>query len=96
VVALAQLVFLVLFSYSFFYPGYTGLAITIGAVLTLAVLMHLTAGVNWDERLGPTGTKDYPPTPGIALPSRLARARGRDLNHHPLPHEDEGAGHTEA
>jgi inner membrane protein involved in colicin E2 resistance len=95
VVALAQLVFLVLFSYSFFYPGYTGLAITIGAVLTLAVLMHLTAGVNWDERLGPPGTKDYPPTPGIALPSRLARARGRDLNHHPLPHEDEGAGHTE-
>ncbi|MBM3474224.1 MAG: hypothetical protein FJX75_13225 [Armatimonadetes bacterium] len=95
VAGLAQLVFLVLFSYSFFYPGYTGLAITIGAVLTLGVLMHLTAGVNWDERLRPAGMGDYPPVPGTPLPTRLVEARGRDLNHHPLPHEGEGAGHTE-
>jgi len=47
----AQLVFLVLFSYSFFYPGFTGLAITIGAVVTLFVLMQTTAKVNWEERL---------------------------------------------
>ena len=45
----AQLVFLVLFSYAFFYQGYTGLTITIGAVLTLALLMHITAHVKWDE-----------------------------------------------
>jgi hypothetical protein len=44
---LAQLVFLVLFSYAFFFEGYTGLAVTFGAVLTLFVLMQLTARVDW-------------------------------------------------
>jgi hypothetical protein len=44
---LAQLVFLVLFSYAFFYEGYTGLTVTVGAVLTLFVLMQLTARVDW-------------------------------------------------
>ena len=43
----AQLVFLVLFSYSFFLEGYTGLTITIGAVVTLFVLMQSTARVDW-------------------------------------------------
>ncbi len=45
----AQLVFLVLFSYAFFFEGYTGLVITIGAILTLAILMQLTAKVDWTE-----------------------------------------------
>jgi hypothetical protein len=44
---LAQLIFLVLFSYAFFYEGYTGLTVTVGAVLTLFVLMQLTARVDW-------------------------------------------------
>ena len=38
-----------LFSYAFFFEGMTGLAITIGAVLTLFVLMQMTARVSWDE-----------------------------------------------
>ncbi len=42
-----QLMFLVLFSYAFFYPGYTGLVITVGAIVTLAVLMVATARVDW-------------------------------------------------
>jgi inner membrane protein involved in colicin E2 resistance len=45
----AQLVFLVLFSYAFFFEGFTGLAITVGAILTLFVLMQMTAHVSWDE-----------------------------------------------
>src|SRR5688500_16985718 len=45
----AQLVFLVLFSYAFFFEGYTGLTVTVGAVITLYVLMQLTARVRWDE-----------------------------------------------
>lgn len=45
----AQAVFLVLFSYAFFFEGFTGLAITIGAILTLFVLMQITARVPWDE-----------------------------------------------
>jgi inner membrane protein involved in colicin E2 resistance len=45
----AQLVFLVLFSYAFFFEGYTGLTVTVGAVVTLFVLMQMTASVRWNE-----------------------------------------------
>jgi hypothetical protein len=43
----AQLVFLVLFSYAFFFEGLTGLTVTIGSIITLFVLMQLTAKVDW-------------------------------------------------
>jgi len=51
-VAPAQLLFLVVFSYAFFFQGYTGLTITIAAIITLAAMMHITAKVDWDEKLG--------------------------------------------
>jgi hypothetical protein len=44
---ISQLLFLVLFSYAFFFEGYTGLVVTIGAILTLAALMQITAKVDW-------------------------------------------------
>ncbi|MHB9004286.1 MAG: inner membrane CreD family protein [Coriobacteriia bacterium] len=47
--AAGQTLFLVLFSFSFFFEGYTGLAITIGAVLTLAFFMFRTGRTNWGE-----------------------------------------------
>ena len=47
----AQLVFLVLFSYAFFFEGYTGLTVTIGAIVTLFVLMQMTARVDWSRGL---------------------------------------------
>jgi hypothetical protein len=47
-IAVSQFVFLVLFSYSFFFSGITGLAITIGAVLTLAFFMAKTARLDWE------------------------------------------------
>lgn len=56
VAAPAQLLFLVLFSYSFFFKGYTGLAITVASILTLAVLMHITAKVDWSELGGRNGS----------------------------------------
>jgi hypothetical protein len=40
-------VFLVLFSYAFFFEGYTGLTVTVGAVVTLFALMQATARVDW-------------------------------------------------
>jgi inner membrane protein involved in colicin E2 resistance len=46
---LAQLVFLILFSYAFFFEGFTGLTITIGAIITLYALMQMTARLSWDE-----------------------------------------------
>lgn len=45
----AQFGFMVLFSYSFFFPGLTGLTITIGAIVTLALLMLATAKTDWNQ-----------------------------------------------
>ncbi|HUW58096.1 MAG TPA: inner membrane CreD family protein [Planctomycetota bacterium] len=45
----AQLIFLIGFSYAFFHKGFTGLAVTIGAVITLFVLMQVTGKVNWSQ-----------------------------------------------
>jgi inner membrane protein involved in colicin E2 resistance len=44
-----QLFFLVLFSYSFFIKGITGLTVAIGSVVTLAILMRLTATLDWNK-----------------------------------------------
>ncbi|MFU8893950.1 MAG: inner membrane CreD family protein [Luteolibacter sp.] len=49
----AQAVYLVLFSYTFFIPGLTGLAITLGAVATLAILMFRSARIDWTSRFTP-------------------------------------------
>jgi hypothetical protein len=46
---MAQLIYLVLFNYAFFFRGFTGLTITVGAVVTLFALMQLTARVDWEE-----------------------------------------------
>ncbi|TLD69452.1 hypothetical protein FEM03_17570 [Phragmitibacter flavus] len=48
----AQLVYLVLFSYSFFFEGFTGLTLTVIGVATLAGLMWATARVDWDGVVG--------------------------------------------
>jgi hypothetical protein len=45
----AQAVYLIAFSYAFFFEGFTGLAVTIGAIITLFVLMQMTARVRWTE-----------------------------------------------
>jgi hypothetical protein len=50
IAALAQFGYMVLFSYSFFFDGLTGITITIGAIATLALLMGATAKVNWSEK----------------------------------------------
>jgi hypothetical protein len=44
-----QILYLVLFSATFFLEGYTGLAVTVGAVLTLFVIMQMTGRIRWDE-----------------------------------------------
>lgn len=63
--AIGQLFFLVLFSYSFFFKGITGLVVAIGSVATLGVLMRVTAHVNWSEVFGQTGSRKQaiPPLP---------------------------------
>jgi inner membrane protein involved in colicin E2 resistance len=50
-IALSQLIYLVFFSYTFFFEGYTGLAITILCICTLFVVMQFTGKVEWDKVL---------------------------------------------
>lgn len=65
--ALAQAVFLVGFSYAFFWQGRTGLAVTIGAVLTLFVLMQATGRVDWYAVFG--GRPEDPSSAAPPLPT---------------------------
>lgn len=58
-VGLAQLIYLVGFSYAFFWVGKTGLAVTIGAIITLFVLMQATGRIDWHEVF----KKDLPGSP---------------------------------
>src|SRR5205823_1234790 len=51
----AQLLYLVLFSYAFFFKGFTGLAITIGAIVTLFVVMQATGRIKWSEKFASYG-----------------------------------------
>jgi len=46
----AQSIYLVLFSYAFFFKGFTGLAVTIGSILTLFVVMQMTGRIRWAEK----------------------------------------------
>jgi inner membrane protein CreD len=52
---LAQLIYLVLFSYAFFFKGFTGLSITIGSILTLFVVMQLTGRIRWEDKFAGLG-----------------------------------------
>jgi inner membrane protein involved in colicin E2 resistance len=44
---LAQFVYLVLFSFALFNEGWSGLTITVGAIVTLFVAMQVTARIRW-------------------------------------------------
>ncbi len=57
----AQVAYMVLFSYSFFFEGLTGITITIGAVITLALLMAFTARINWENAF--VSRQQPPPVP---------------------------------
>ncbi len=60
----AQFAYLVLFSYSFFFDGLSGLTITIGAIATLALLMIHTAKMDWSQIFGSRDIqKDVNPPP---------------------------------
>jgi hypothetical protein len=47
---LSQFLYLVLFSYAFFFKGFTGLAVTVGAIVTLFVVMKMTGRVDWARK----------------------------------------------
>lgn len=55
--ALAQLVYLVGFSLAHFWEGFTGLTVTVLAIITLFALMQLTGRVKWSEIFSAPTTK---------------------------------------
>lgn len=60
-VALFQLVYLVLFSYTFFFAGYTGLAITVLCICTLFAVMQFTGRVDWEKVFEKGSEKKFNP-----------------------------------
>lgn len=48
-IGISQFVYLVLFSYTFFFEGYTGLVVTIMAIITLFLVMQFTGRIDWEE-----------------------------------------------
>ena len=48
-VGLAQLIYLVLFCYTFFFEGHTGLAIILLCIVTLFATMQFTGKVDWEK-----------------------------------------------
>jgi hypothetical protein len=67
-VGISQFVYLVLFSYTFFFEKYTGLAVTCLSIATLFVVMQLTGRLDWarlfaGERGGPDAQLPAPPVP---------------------------------
>jgi len=75
----------IIFSYTFFFKGYTGLAITVASIVTLAILMHATAKVDWETRFAtpeqapqPPGSSPPTPTPQPkpTLPDKPTSASG--------------------
>jgi len=60
----AQAAYMVLFSYSFFFDGLSGITIAIGAVITLAILMATTAKIDWARKFSkPEKSSPPPPVP---------------------------------
>ena len=72
---LCQLVYLVLFSVTFFWSGYTGLAVTLGAVLTLFLVMQMIGGIRPDQLLGRRAAEEAVSCPA---PYRCPRRRGEE------------------
>ncbi len=67
-VGISQFIYLVLFSYTFFFEGYTGLAITLLCIVTLFAAMQFTGRVDWEaifqkgpERDAPAAHPAYSP-----------------------------------
>ncbi|MCL2504234.1 MAG: inner membrane CreD family protein [Coriobacteriia bacterium] len=84
-IAVSQLVFLILFSYSFFFKGITGLAITIGSILTLAFFMAKTSRVDWDAAFErKPRQRPMPPMPMMAQPA-VAPTASAQVGQTPIP-----------
>ena len=58
----AQLIYLVVFAYAFFWKGFTGLSITVISVITLFIVMQATGRIRWSEKFA---SQPRVPLPGL-------------------------------
>lgn len=72
---ISQLLYLVLFSYTFMWEGFTGLAITVGAVMTLFVMMQITGRKRW----GKVSPAKADPSTELPTPSPETQAGGSSV-----------------
>jgi inner membrane protein involved in colicin E2 resistance len=56
-VGVSQFVSLVVFSYTFFFKGYTGLSVTIMSIVTLFVVMQYTGRLDWEKLFKDAGER---------------------------------------
>jgi len=75
-VGLAQLVYLVGFSYAFFWVGWTGLTIVVVAIITLFVLMQATGRLDWNEVFRKPATTSAAPRVPPAPPDPQSQQSG--------------------
>jgi hypothetical protein len=73
--ALAQLIYLIGFSYAFFIEGFTGLAVTIGSIITLFVVMQMTARIKWSEKFKLNGSDPEPLPATGTIPTQMPDLR---------------------
>lgn len=69
----AQALYLVLFSFTFFWDGFTGLAITVGAILTLFAMMQVTGRLDWNKLAQPQSPPPAAPSSPIGHGTPISR-----------------------
>jgi inner membrane protein involved in colicin E2 resistance len=67
---ISQFIYLVLFSYAFFFKGFTGLAITVGSIISLFVVMQMTGRIKWAEKFAKVS---------LSRPARVNPANGTSM-----------------
>lgn len=70
---ISQLLYLVLFSFSFFWNGFTGLSVTVGAILTLFAMMQVTGKLDWSKLAQPQSPPPAPPSGPVGHGTPVAR-----------------------
>jgi len=68
-IGISQLLYLVLFSFTFFFEGFTGLAVAIGAIATLFVIMQITGRIDWNDTFFNRPKPPAPPRGGYTAPT---------------------------
>lgn len=69
--AAAQIVYLIGFSLAHFWEGFTGLTVTVLAIVTLFLLMQLTGRVQWSDVLKASPRSPMPPAPTPPAPTAM-------------------------